>query len=187
MSKSDTAITNFGFKMGPCEVVRIANADDWGAYIEVKGKRQRIEIRVTPSGLLRVGNVINRKEPQHRQARPHRSEPCTKGSKKMSTKMAGSELIAAERLRQIKSERWSARHDDGHNNGELVRAAICYALPNEVRVYKTGAYVSVSLRHHLWPWEPKWWKPDADRVRELVKAGALIAAEIDRLQRKGRP
>lgn len=41
-----------------------------------------------------------------------------------------------------------------------------------------------------WPWEPGWWKPGkgnsyADRVRELVKAGALIAAEIDRLQMVG--
>jgi len=34
----------------------------------------------------------------------------------------------------------------------------------------------------IWPWEKSWWKPTPnDRVKELVKAGALIAAEIDRL------
>ena len=58
----DTKITQYGFTMGPCEVTRICSGREWGAYIEVKGKRQRIEIRVTPSGLLRVGNIINRKE-----------------------------------------------------------------------------------------------------------------------------
>jgi hypothetical protein len=32
-----------------------------------------------------------------------------------------------------------------------------------------------------WPWDAKWWKPSVDHVRNLVKAGALIAAEIDRM------
>jgi hypothetical protein len=37
-----------------------------------------------------------------------------------------------------------------------------------------------------WPWAERFWKPTPDdRVRELVKAGALIAAEIDRLTAKG--
>ena len=31
-----------------------------------------------------------------------------------------------------------------------------------------------------WPWPPEFWKPSDDPVRNLVKAGALIAAEIDR-------
>ena len=35
-----------------------------------------------------------------------------------------------------------------------------------------------------WPWDESWFKPTPDdRIRELVKAGALILAEIDRLQR----
>jgi hypothetical protein len=32
-----------------------------------------------------------------------------------------------------------------------------------------------------WPWDSKWWKP-GERIRELEKAGALIAAEIARLE-----
>lgn len=59
---SDTKITQYGFTMGPCEVTRIASGTKWGAVIDVQGKRQRVEIRVTPSGLLRVGKVITRKE-----------------------------------------------------------------------------------------------------------------------------
>jgi hypothetical protein len=34
-----------------------------------------------------------------------------------------------------------------------------------------------------WPWGTSWFKPSGDDIRDLVKAGALIAAEIDRLQR----
>ena len=34
-----------------------------------------------------------------------------------------------------------------------------------------------------WPWEDNAWKPSGDPVWNLVKAGALIAAEIDRLAR----
>jgi hypothetical protein len=37
-----------------------------------------------------------------------------------------------------------------------------------------------------WPWFQERWKPTPDnRIRELVKAGALIAAEIDRMLRLG--
>jgi hypothetical protein len=39
----------------------------------------------------------------------------------------------------------------------------------------------------FWPWDQDWWKPSPDPIRNLVKAGALIAAEIDRLQRLAPP
>lgn len=81
----------------------------------------------------------------------------------------GIELIAAERKRQVEAEGWTLEHDDNHKTGELSDAAACYAL---------------GKRTAAWPWSIDWWKPTPDdRVRELVKAGALIAAEIDRLQR----
>jgi hypothetical protein len=104
---------------------------------------------------------------------------------------AALQLIAAERDRQVSREDYSAKHDDSHADGEIACAAACYALPESHRRY--------SRRHHelsenggrdlVW-WTPTHW-PDGwefkaspkDRVRELVKAGALIAAEIDRLLR----
>jgi hypothetical protein len=87
---------------------------------------------------------------------------------------SGAELIAAERARQIEAEGWTAEHDDtDHADGQLADAAACYAL-GRADVTISGTY--------LWPWANRWWKP-ASRVRELVKAGALIAAEIDRLNR----
>jgi hypothetical protein len=86
------------------------------------------------------------------------------------------ELIAAERERQVSKEGWSLQHDDSHQCEELARAAACYAIPPFWRVE--------SIFGMLWPWWPKWWKPSPDdRIRELVKAGALIVAEIERLQR----
>ena len=101
--------------------------------------------------------------------------------------MAVIDEIAAERRRQIEQEGWSAEHDDEHDNGELSRAASCYA-------WVASAYID---HRHLdciqdellqvpaeWPpdWHPKWWKPTMAR-RDLIKAAALIVAEIERLDR----
>lgn len=88
----------------------------------------------------------------------------------------GMSLIAAERRRQVEVEGYGADHDRDEVSESLVRAAVCYATP---------AYRRVMLGRRApidWPWEADYWKPTPDdRVRELVKAGALIAAEIDRL------
>ena len=88
--------------------------------------------------------------------------------------LTGSECIARERKRQIEHEGWTKEHDSRYTNDELIKAAVCYALhisiespPNE--------------ETYSWPWDAEWWKP-ADRLRNLIKAGALIAAEIDRIQ-----
>jgi hypothetical protein len=86
----------------------------------------------------------------------------------------GIELIAEERQRQIEKEGWTAEHDAEHKEGELAIAAACYAYPN----YDEDWAVQSQMQ---WPWEKHWWKPSGDRKRDLAKAGALIAAEIDRL------
>lgn len=92
----------------------------------------------------------------------------------------GIELIEEERIRQISKEGWDTFHDDTHTWEELALAGAAYAIPERHREYlKNG-------KPKLFPrtWTVKWWKPTPDdRVKELVKAGALIAAEIDRLQR----
>ncbi len=102
--------------------------------------------------------------------------------------MNGVQLIAQERCRQKQKkgfgsgEGWSDKHDDKHKDGELLAAAICYAMPPKVRSIRLN--MTQDLQQAFWPWDEKWWKPTKDPVRNLVKAGALIAAEIDRLQRK---
>jgi len=105
--------------------------------------------------------------------------------KKMKT---GIELIADERERQITQEGWTPEHDDCHRSGELNDAAIGYsqAAAYQARGESLAMIMSaVPAGMIRWPWEDSWWKPSVDPVRNLTKAGALIAAEIDRLQRTG--
>lgn len=95
--------------------------------------------------------------------------------------MSGIELIAYERLRQMEAEGYSTKHDDAHVDGALLSAAMCYA--GIEWLLAGGAPVTRSEPPLTWPWSADAWKPSNDPVRNLVKAGALIAAEIDRLQR----
>jgi len=95
--------------------------------------------------------------------------------------MSGIELIAYERLRQMEAEGFSTKHDDAHVDGALLSAAVCYA--GVERLVMMGAPVSRNDPPLEWPWDDSDWKPTDDAVRNLVKAGALIAVEIDRLLR----
>ena len=47
----------------------------------------------------------------------------------------GIELITKERQRQIEVEGWTKEHDAEHTNDSLALAAVCYALPTELRNY----------------------------------------------------
>jgi len=97
---------------------------------------------------------------------------------------AGLHRIAFERQRQLEAEGWTARHDAEHKRGELAIAAACYAVKDTEASCVVGAgdrgYVDA------WPWAAEWDKRSTDsRLRRLEKAGALIAAEIDRLVKAG--
>lgn len=93
----------------------------------------------------------------------------------------GVQLIQEERERQLSQEEFSDEMDDQYIDQELAEAAACYATPVNDRPFPVRESGQAPL---IWPWSPKWWKPTPqDRIRELQKAGALIAAEIDRLLR----
>jgi hypothetical protein len=93
-----------------------------------------------------------------------------------SMQSRGARDVLAERERQIDEEGWTPEHDDQHTDGSIARAAGCYAL------HASG--LPEQHARHFWPWEWKWWKPSPqDARRMLVKAAALIIAEIDRLDR----
>lgn len=85
---------------------------------------------------------------------------------------AGWERIRDERIRQ--HEGWTPEHDDGHLRGELALVA------TELIVSTLGNQPSYTD-----PWGLIE-KHAADPVRRLEIAGALVAAEIDRLLRQMR-
>lgn len=92
-------------------------------------------------------------------------------------RLDGAALIAAERERQLQAEGWTPEHDDEHAHGELAAAAVSYIVISD----PDGAG-DTGYPEEVWPWDLSWFKP-ADPIKNLVRAGALIAAEIDRLQR----
>lgn len=102
----------------------------------------------------------------------------------------GIELIESERIRQITEEGHSHDRDDGYSNCELYMAANCYRTHEQSREYEIPKKNSLSFfdikrfRPIGWPWLSQYWKPCPDnRVRELVKAGALYMAEMQRIDR----
>jgi hypothetical protein len=105
------------------------------------------------------------------------AHPAQDGEKDAQTQAARD--VMAERRRQVEAEGWTCEHDDMHGDGQMAVAAGYYALacgyPGERDI----------ARGHVpqyWPWAQSWWKPKGAR-RNLVKAGALILAEIERLDR----
>ena len=96
----------------------------------------------------------------------------------------GAQLIAAERQRQIDAEGWTPEHDDEHSRGELCRAGVAYAITYVWQQFGVDDVEAGQPEDALeWPWEPSWYKPGRTALDTLVKAGALIAAEIDRIHR----
>lgn len=97
----------------------------------------------------------------------------------------GASLIWDERVRQISAEGWTPKHDDEHAEGGYYNQP---ALPQAAAVYAVTAHQGekaiVGCQNPGWPWDLEWFKP-ASPIRMLVKAGALIAAEIDRRLRAG--
>lgn len=82
--------------------------------------------------------------------------------------------VLKERARQISGEGWTLEHDNEHTDAQLPSAALCY-------VY-ASIFDPIYFLPRYWPWDRKWWKP-SDSRRNLVKAAALIVAEIERIDR----
>lgn len=107
--------------------------------------------------------------------------------------------VLTERRRQIEDEGWTPEHDDKHSDGSMALAAACYAMFASVSdrqraVTDLPASLTVAGKAipgwaawlEIWPWARSWWKPKHRRA-DLVRAGALILAEIERLDRKATP
>ena len=118
-----------------------------------------------------------RKKVSHKHAKKVRKNP-----KPLSLTMSREAMmIVKERQRQITEEGYDPEYD-GNMRGELAISALCYVQ---------AARENSPTISSWWPWDVEYWKPckkdsiEVDRERCLVKSGALIYAEIDRLNRLG--
>lgn len=103
----------------------------------------------------------------------------------------GIEMIAEERQRQIDVEDYNEQHDSQHKTSSFIKSALSYIESAKIGVtcMENGINNTVDIMERkdktgrfYWPWKDGF-KVSTD-VRDLVKAGALIAAAIDRLQKE---
>jgi hypothetical protein len=127
--------------------------------------------RKTLEGLL-YDSLLWRQERAARQIKP------VETSWRLS---AGARDVIAERLGQQKREGFTSQRDDGYVYDELTNAAIAYVLSAQSPTLREFRPIGVPS---VWPdnWDEKWFKPVGPR-RDLVKAAALLIAEVDRLDR----
>lgn len=101
-------------------------------------------------------------------------------------------LVVAERERQVTAEGYTPEHDTDHQPGQLAQAGIAYAWDHasepggkEWKIRHGYDGTVVGFPPECWPWDDDWWKPKSIQ-RDLVRAGALIAAEVDAHHRRAR-
>lgn len=90
--------------------------------------------------------------------------------------------VLAERKRQIEAEGFDIFHDNEHDAGELASAGACYAVEAACKLHPYDGIGTGGKTLPWWPWDRKWWKPKDPR-RDLIRAAALIVAEIEKLDR----
>lgn len=93
--------------------------------------------------------------------------------------------IVAERRRQVEAEGWNHASDDRQTDGQLGWAAATYAGLAALQQDETSHYTTLNVIDHSWPFPLSHLRTDDGPRRALVKAGALIVAEIERLDRAG--
>jgi len=86
--------------------------------------------------------------------------------------------VLAERQRHVTGEGWTPEHDDQHEHGEMALAAASYAVAEDMAEHYNDCSAPP-----FWPWSLEWWKPKTYR-KNLVRAAALLLAEIERIDRR---
>jgi len=109
----------------------------------------------------------------------------------------GVELIAEERQRQIQKLGYNEEHDEMETAFQLSGAAAMY-IANAINIDwrehshydDLGDCVRFQCRQidtnewkEEWPWDDRDGRNKSDVMTSLITAGALIAAEIDRLNK----
>lgn len=112
----------------------------------------------------------------------------SEAKKTLHVMQAAQRAVWAERMRQIGDHGFDARHDDAHRFGELALAAASYILTDfGVSVLTSNVVAGLVVQapgNRLWPWQVHEFKATPSRMRNLVKACALLEAELERELRK---
>ena len=103
-------------------------------------------------------------------------------SEKIEYFLKGTNDVYKERLRQIEIG-YGTDNDDGYTGGELAAAGGCYAFHAAVVLHEGVPPSYGDNPPGWWPFNAASWKPETAR-ENLVKAAALIIAEIDKIDRK---
>jgi len=94
--------------------------------------------------------------------------------------------VLAERERQINVKGYSTDHDDSYEQNELPRAAAEYTNQVIGRGWIFERHPDLyrsEVASDFWPWDACYWNPKSPR-EDLVRAAAILIAEIERLDRK---
>ena len=117
-------------------------------------------------------------EPEAILGEPSAPEAGLEGWSYYGTRCPAAVDVLKERVRQVEGEGYGVESDDGYTDYQLPRAAICYAIK------------AAGLPSHratlYWPFPAPAFKP-TERRANLVKAAALLLAEIERLDRAESP
>lgn len=84
------------------------------------------------------------------------------------------EQIEKERKRQVSEKGYTAKHDDAHKSGQIANHAAALATTWLDCVDTMYPYSEEAIKMGL---------KNQDRKTQLIKAGALIVAELERLER----
>ena len=100
--------------------------------------------------------------------------------------LSGAEKIAKERKRQIEVKGYDAGHDRQSEVNDFLMAAAAYIGSAYEVANNSDIEKRKEVMERVWPekWDKSYMKPSEDYERDLIKAGALIAAAIDRIHNK---
>lgn len=102
-----------------------------------------------------------------------------RGGPEIFPALPGAAAITRERQRHIRTEGYDAAHDDEHGPQIILQAGLAYATHASAQLHGWGTAPEHRLAPTHWPFDADTWKPDDDPLRNLEKAGALIAAAYD--------
>lgn len=120
------------------------------------------------------GTVVRKLDSAFHAAAPLSDSPAQPNGDARDMLSQAARDVLSERARQVDAEGFSHARDDNYVGLQLAGAAASYLI--------LAAGGREEDARAFWPWRKEWLKP-GDQRRYLEKAGALVLAEMERLDR----